>query len=77
IAPHADAAARRAAARLAAQALNLEGPILIDDMSDSTFEAYGGTPTAAALIGKDQKIIVFQRWLDLHGIRRAVANLPR
>jgi hypothetical protein len=77
LAQHTDAAARLAAARKAAKMLSLEGPILVDDMSDSTFRAYGGTPTATVLIGRDGKVILFQKWLDVHAIRRVVAEMPR
>ena len=52
--------------------LGIRIPILIDDMDNSTWRAYGRAPNAAYLIGIDGRIRVRQGWLDPAGLKQAL-----
>jgi hypothetical protein len=72
---HADANARRAAARAAVKALDLDPPVLLDTIEDATFIAFGRHPNGAALIDRDGATRFKQVWFEPHAMTRAIEAL--
>ena len=73
--PHADAAARQAAAEKARDDLKLTLDIAPDDMDDTVTNLYGGFPNAAVAIDRDGKVALRQRWADPFGLKEKIEEL--
>ena len=52
--------------------LNITVPILVDDMENSAWQAYGKAPNAAYLIGVDGRIKLRQGWFEPSEFRRVL-----
>lgn len=65
---------RRELTSTARQALRMQTTILVDDMENSTWKAYGGAPNAAYLIGRDRIVKLRQGWLDPEELKKAITR---
>lgn len=52
--------------------LHITLPMGVDNMDDSTADAYGGFPNATVVIGRDGKIFARQQWTDPSGLGRII-----
>ncbi|MCI0583316.1 MAG: thioredoxin family protein, partial [Chloroflexi bacterium] len=50
-------------------------PVLVDDLEDSTSEAYGGAPNSAFVIGPDRRVVEAMEWASAPAIESALAAL--
>lgn len=65
---------RRAVASRARADLGIRTAILVDDMGNSTWKAYGAAPNAAYLIGTDGQVKLRQGWFQKGAFGRALAK---
>jgi len=52
--------------------LEITMPLLLDDMQDSTWNAYGRAPNSGYLIGMDGRIKLRQGWLKPKDLEKAI-----
>ena len=76
VADHKDEAARREAARAARDQLKLRAiTVTTDSLDNAIATAYGAWPNnAAVLIGKDGKVLAYQKWFDPYAMRQAILD---
>jgi len=55
-------------------ALDLEVPILVDEMDNRAWEAYGSAPNAAYLIDTDGKVVARQGWFYPPALERSLES---
>ena len=67
-------AEREDLAHEAKRAMNVQIPIVIDDMSNTAWRAYGSAPNAAYLIGTDGRIKLRQDWFKAREFERALQH---
>ena len=64
--------ARRAVATAARDGMNIQIPIVVDNMQNTTWEAYGSAPNAAYLIGTDGRVKLRQGWFKPRAFEQAL-----
>lgn len=62
-------------ARFSHDKLDLPEPMVVDDMDNSVWKAYGSASSPAFVIDRDGRIALRQVWLDPKGIRRTLEDL--
>ena len=67
-----DMEGRIAMAKQARDKLRLSVPILLDEMDDTTANNYAGLTNAAVLIGRDEKVLAYQKWFEPYAMRREI-----
>lgn len=63
---------RKQIAKDAQSALGMRTTLVLDDMTNSTWEAYGGAPNAAYLIGADGTVTLRQGWFEPEDFENAL-----
>lgn len=63
---------KREIAQKAVSEVDISIPLLLDDMSNNAWQAYGEAPNAAYLIGTDGKIKLRQGWFDPEKFERVL-----
>lgn len=71
----ANAEERLETARSSHDTLDLPEPMVVDDMDNSVWKAYGSASSPAFVIDREGRIALRQVWLDPKGIRRALEEL--
>ena len=56
-------------------AMKLTVPVVVDQLDNATWKAYGRAPNSACLIAKGGKVFTWQSWFDPAGMRQALERL--
>ncbi len=77
VAPHTSIDERQKMARMTRDGLKVDTDILIDDMDDAVTAAYDAMPNGCVVIDGAGKILLRQKWADVHGVRAALDGAIR
>ena len=67
--------ARRAEARETIDRLGLQQTVLVDDVDNEVWRAYGGAPSAAFVLDREGRVALRQVWIDPAEIRDVLRSL--
>ncbi len=72
---HTDMNSRLTTAKSSHESLSIAYPMVVDNMNNEIWQAYGRAPSAAFVIDRDGRIVLRQPWVDPIGIRGALDQL--
>lgn len=61
-------------AQTCAREMKLATPVVVDQMDDAVWKAYGSAPNSATLVGRDGKVLEYEKWFEPQTMRVAITK---